>query len=92
MAPFWKDVWDRGAFHWMLQAGQYDITPDRRPLLGALPVDGLFVNTGYSGHGVMGGPAGARVVIDAITGKLEAAGNAFRPDRTFEERPPRDVL
>jgi sarcosine oxidase, subunit beta len=92
MAPFWTDVWDRGASHWMIEAGQYDITPDRQPILGALPVEGLFVNTGYSGHGVMAGPGGARVVVDTITGKAEASDNPFRPDRTFRERPPRDVL
>jgi D-hydroxyproline dehydrogenase subunit beta len=92
VAPFWKDVWDRGLAHWMIQAGQYDITPDRRPMLGALPVEGLFINTGYSGHGVMGGPAGSRVVVDVITGKLDAKANPFRPDRTFVERPHLDVL
>ena len=92
VAPFWKDVWDRGVAQWMIQAGQYDLTPDRRPLLGPLPVEGLFINTGYSGHGVMGGPAGSRVVVDAITGKLAAEDNPFRPDRTFEEHPALDML
>ena len=37
------------------------MTPDHRPLLGATPVAGLYVNTGYSGHGVMLSVAGARV-------------------------------
>lgn len=76
----------------MIQAGQYDVTPDRRPILGALPVEGLFINSGYSGHGVMGAPAGSRVVIDVLTGKLAARENPFRPDRAFEERPRLDVL
>ena len=92
VAPFWKRVWDRGVVQWMIQAGQYDVTPDRRPILGPLPVEGLFVNSGYSGHGVMGGPAGSRVVIDVLTGKLAALENPFRPDRTFEERPRLDML
>jgi sarcosine oxidase subunit beta len=92
VAPFWRDVWSRGIASWTIQAGQYDTTPDRRPVLGALPVEGLFVNTGYSGHGVMGGPAGSRVVVDVITGKLDAQENPFRPDRAFEERPALDVL
>jgi sarcosine oxidase subunit beta len=92
VAPFWKDVWDRGVAQWMIQAGQYDLTPDRRPLLGPLPVEGLFINTGYSGHGVMGGPAGSRIVVDAITGKLAAEDNPFRPDREFEEHPRLDML
>jgi sarcosine oxidase subunit beta len=92
VAPFWRRVWDRGVAQWMIQAGQYDVTPDRRPILGALPVDGLFINTGYSGHGVMGGPAGSRAVIDVLTGRLAAPENPFRPDRTFEERPRLDML
>lgn len=92
VAPFWRQVWDRGVAQWMIQAGQYDVTPDRRPILGALPVEGLFVNSGYSGHGVMGGPAGSRVVIDVVTGTLASSENPFRPDRVFEERPRLDVL
>jgi sarcosine oxidase subunit beta len=92
VAPFWRDVWTRGVPSWTIQAGQYDITPDRRPILGQLPVEGLYVNTGYSGHGVMAGPAGSRVVVDLITGKLASKDNPFRPDRTFEERPSLDVL
>jgi glycine/D-amino acid oxidase-like deaminating enzyme len=92
VAPFWRDVWDRGVAHWMIQAGQYDISPDRRPLLGSLPVEGLFVNTGYSGHGVMGAPAGSRVVVDVITGRLPSQENPFGPDREFEERAHLDVL
>jgi sarcosine oxidase subunit beta len=92
VAPFWNEVWERGGADWMLQAGQYDITPDRRPLLGGLPVEGLFVNAGYSGHGVMGAPAGSRVLVDVIGGTLDATKNPFRPDRAFEERPRLDVL
>lgn len=92
VAPFWKGVWERGVGHWMIQAGQYDITPDRRPLLGALPVEGLFVNAGYSGHGIMGGPAGSRVLVDVITGKLPGEENPFTPDREFVERPRLDAL
>ncbi|HYV01120.1 MAG TPA: FAD-dependent oxidoreductase, partial [Actinomycetota bacterium] len=92
VAPFWKGVWDRGGAHWTIQAGQYDVTPDRHPILGALPVEGLFINSGYGGHGVMGGPAGSRVVIDVLTGQLAAPENPFRPDRKFEERPPLDAL
>jgi sarcosine oxidase subunit beta len=92
VAPFWADVWARGSDHVLLQAGQYVMTPDRRPLLGELSVEGLFVNTGYSGHGIMGSPAGSRIVIDAVTGKLRADDNPFRPDRTFEARPRHDAL
>ncbi len=81
IAPFWRDVWDRGSDHWLLQAGQYTMTPDRRPLIGGTPVRGLFVNTGYSGHGVMASPAASRLVVAEITGASEP--NPFRPDRAF---------
>src|SRR5262249_20073116 len=62
VVPFWREVWDRGADHWHLQAGQYTITPDYRPLIGESGVDGLFVDTGYSGHGIMMSVAGGRIL------------------------------
>jgi len=86
VVPFWRDVWDRGSLHWMLQAGQYAVTPDHRPLIGPTQVEGLWVNSGYSGHGIMLGPAGSRHLVDLFTGKAEA--NPFALDRAFEEREP----
>ena len=76
----------------MIQAGQYTMTPDRRPLLGPTPIEGLFVNTGYSGRGVMAGPAGSRHLVEVVTGKIRADDNAFRPDRPFADRPQLDPL
>lgn len=86
IAPFWRAVWERNSAQWLMQAGQYTMTPDHRPLLGPTPVDGLWVNTGYSGHGVMGSPAGSRLLIDLLTGARDRVTNPFRPDRTFVER------
>ena len=83
VAPFWRQVWERGTANWMLQAGQYTMTPDHRPLIGPTPVEGLYVNTGYSGHGIMGSPAGSRLLIDVLTGKVPADDNPFRIDRAF---------
>ena len=83
VTPFWRGAWERGSLHWMVQAGQYTMTPDHRPLIGATRVEGVFVNTGYSGHGVMAGPAGSRILTDVITGKLADRDNPFRPDRPF---------
>ncbi|MGE5334077.1 MAG: NAD(P)/FAD-dependent oxidoreductase, partial [Nitrososphaerota archaeon] len=54
ISPFWRDVWLRNTSHWLLVAGQYSYTPDHRPLLGTTAIDGLYVNCGYSGHGIMG--------------------------------------
>jgi sarcosine oxidase subunit beta len=86
VVPFWREVWDRGAVPWLLQAGQYTMTPDHRPLIGPLSIEGLWVNTGYSGHGIMLGPAGSRLLVDLLTGKAES--NPFSPGRTFERREP----
>ena len=88
VAPFWREAWADGAapFHWFLQAGQYEYTPDRRPYLGAIGPDGLFLNGGYSGHGVMAGAGGSRLVVDLVTGAADRASNPFAPDRAFAPR------
>ena len=86
IVPFWKEVWDSSRLQWWLQAGQYTYTPDRRPLLGPTEIPGLAVNTGYSGHGIMGSIGGSRRAVDAITGRLKPQDNPFRPDRAMEVR------
>jgi sarcosine oxidase subunit beta len=83
IVPFWQRVWDRGAVNWLVQVGQYTMTPDHRPLIGPTSVDGLYVNTGYSGHGIMAGPAGSRLLIDVIVGRVPLEQNPFRLDRKF---------
>ena len=88
LAPFWRDAWAGGAsrLHWFLQAGQYEYTPDRRPYLGPIGPDGLYLNGGYSGHGIMAGAGGSRLVVDLLTGRADRNANAFRPNRTFDDR------
>jgi sarcosine oxidase subunit beta len=86
IVPFWKEVWASSRLQWWIQAGQYTYTPDRRPLLGPTRIPGLAVNTGYSGHGIMGSIGGSRRAVDAITGKLPPADNPFRADRPMESR------
>jgi sarcosine oxidase subunit beta len=85
VVPFWRDVWERGADHWLLQAGQYTVTPDYRPIIGPTGVEGLFINTGYSGHGIMLSVAGARILAEALVGGDD--DGPFRPDRVFEPTP-----
>ena len=82
VVPLWRDVWERGADHWLLQAGQYTVTPDYRPIIGPAGVEGLFVNTGYSGHGIMLSVAGARILAQTLVGG--AGHGPFRADRAFE--------
>jgi sarcosine oxidase, subunit beta len=88
VAPFWREVWADGApsVQWYLQAGQYEMTPDRRPYLGPLGPDGLHLNGGYSGHGIMASAGGSRRVVDLITGAADPAENPFRPDRQIDVR------
>jgi glycine/D-amino acid oxidase-like deaminating enzyme len=86
ISPFWRDVWLRNTCHWLQVAGQYSYTPDHRPLLGATPIEGLYVNCGYSGHGIMASAGGSRMTVDVITGALASDDNPFRLDRHFEER------
>jgi sarcosine oxidase, subunit beta len=86
VVPFWRDVWERGDVLWLIHPGQYTMTPDHRPLLGHTGVEGLFVNTGYSGHGIMGSAAGSRIMVDAMVGKIHRADNPFEPSRSFLPR------
>lgn len=88
LSPFWTRVWDRQSLHWTIRAGQYDDTPDRRPLLGATLIAGLHVNTGHSGHGVMSSAACARLAVDSVRGALAHEANPFRFDRHFEPPDP----
>lgn len=79
VAPFWEDVWERGV-SWLLHAGQYEYTPDHRPFVSSTPVDGLWLNGGWSGHGVMGSGGGSRLLMDAITKTATGPSWGLRPD------------
>jgi glycine/D-amino acid oxidase-like deaminating enzyme len=88
VAPFWRSAWAGGAsaVHWFLQAGQYEYTPDRRPYLGPVGPEGLHLNGGYSGHGIMAGAGGSRHVVDLLIGSADPAANPFAPGRSFAAR------
>ncbi|MDQ2941419.1 MAG: FAD-binding oxidoreductase [Chloroflexota bacterium] len=86
VAPFWADVWREGSVSWYLQAGQYEMTPDRRPYLGPGGPQGLHVNGGYSGHGIMASAAGSRLVVDLLTGMGDPSANPLRIDRPMTAR------
>lgn len=48
-------------------AGLYEVTPDDQPILGRLPqLDNLYACTGFSGHGLMHGPAAGLLVAEEI--------------------------
>ncbi len=83
LATFWNQA--GGALHKPnldLTAGQYTYSPDHVPLIGPLAdTPGLFVNGGYSGHGIMGGPEGGKRLSRVILGELSDADNPFSPQR-----------
>ncbi len=48
-------------------AGLYEVTPDDQAILGKLPqAEGLFSCAGFSGHGLMHGPAAGLVLAEEI--------------------------
>lgn len=48
-------------------AGLYEVTPDAHPIIGATPVPGFYLLTGFSGHGFMHGPIGGLLMAELIT-------------------------
>ncbi len=51
----------------MSWSGLYEVTPDHHAVLGpAREVPGLFVASGFSGHGVMHAPAAGRAVAEMV--------------------------
>jgi sarcosine oxidase subunit beta len=48
-------------------AGLYEVTPDAHPILGATPLTGFYVVTGFSGHGFMHGPICGLLMAELIT-------------------------
>ena len=48
-------------------AGFYEDTPDKHPILGAIPgVDGFLCAAGFSGHGIMHAPAAGEAIAELI--------------------------
>lgn len=70
--------------------GVYDVTPDSRPLLGAVPeVEGLYLCAGFSGMGFKISPAiglvMSELVLDGAATTVDTA--PFRPTRFIEDKP-----
>lgn len=65
-------------------SGLYEVTPDHHAILGAVPeMSGLFVASGFSGHGVMHAPAAGRAIAEMIVrGRSETVDvGALSPGR-----------
>jgi sarcosine oxidase subunit beta len=93
LSPFWRELaLSLRADDIALTAGQYTITPDRKPLIGAASqTAGLWLHTGYSGHGIMGSPSGGRLLADLIVGRTDQDQNPFSPQRFDAGATPPDV-
>lgn len=64
-------------------AGYYAQTPDRHAIIGE--TDGVFVATGFGGHGVMHSPAAGRAIAQLmLTGRSDVDVSALRPSRFAE--------
>ncbi|MDP9326945.1 MAG: FAD-binding oxidoreductase [Actinomycetota bacterium] len=47
-------------------AGLYEMTPDRHPILGESPVEGLWLAIGFSGHGFQHAPVVGKLMAEMI--------------------------
>lgn len=86
LVPFWRDLAERlTQAEVSLGAGQYTVTPDGRPIIGATRgVDGLFVHGGDNGWGIESAPeAGRRLAASVLAGTegADPADDPFRIDR-----------
>ena len=50
-------------------AGFRPLTPDRLPILGSTPIDGLYVATGHYRHGILLAPITAQLMADLLQGR-----------------------
>jgi sarcosine oxidase subunit beta len=48
-------------------AGLYEMTPDRHPIIGASPVEGLLLANGFSGHGFQHAPVVGKLLAEIVT-------------------------
>jgi sarcosine oxidase subunit beta len=65
-------------------SGFYEMTPDRSHVMGFDPQwpEGLFVDAGYSGHGMMMAPLSGELMAKMITeGKVDPLAAPFTPER-----------
>lgn len=83
LVPFWRDLAERlTQAEVSVGAGQYTVTSDGRPMIGAAPgIDGLFVHGADNGWGVESAPeAGRRLAAIVVAGR-DGPDNPFRVDR-----------
>lgn len=72
--------------------GAYDVTPDYNPIIGPSPVDGLFLATGFSGHGFKISPAVGKLVADLVTDGSTTLPNVDPRDFRYSRFAENDLL
>ena len=50
-------------------SGPYDVTPDHQAIIDWTPLEGLWINCGWSGHGLQFGPSGGRLAKEMFLGE-----------------------
>jgi sarcosine oxidase, subunit beta len=72
-------------------AGCYDVTPDYNPIISTSPVEGLWLCTGFSGHGYKISPAVGELMADLVvhgtSRHIDVDDHDFRWERFREEDP-----
>ena len=65
-----------------VDGGYYTKAPDNRPMIGPLPIPGSFINSAFSGFGIMASCGAAELVTKHISGQdLPHYAAAFTPAR-----------
>ncbi|MFE4501966.1 NAD(P)/FAD-dependent oxidoreductase [Rhodococcus sp. NPDC056743] len=72
--------------------GAYDVTPDYNPIIGPSPLDGLFLATGFSGHGFKISPAVGKLVADLVTDGSTTLPNVDPRDFRYSRFAENDLL
>jgi glycine/D-amino acid oxidase-like deaminating enzyme len=71
-----------------LGAGQYTVTTDGRPIIGAARgVDGLFIHGADNGWGVESAPEAGRRLAAIVLAGSDGPDNPFRIDRPSNVHP-----
>ena len=89
LVPFWWDLAERlTQAEVSLGAGQYTVTSDGRPIIGATGgVDGLFIHGADNGWGVESAPEAGRRLAAIVLAGADGPDNPFRIDRPSIARP-----
>ena len=65
-----------------IDGGYYTKTPENRPLIGPMPVDGAYISSAFSGFGIMSAMAAGELLAGHVTGApLPEYAPAFAPSR-----------